>query len=358
MKTLTVDLADRSYDIQIDKNLLASMRFAEEFPYEQRLVLTNNTIYALHSDRILSLVNGDKARVVIIEDGERYKNLESFAEVHTRLLELEFNRRSLLIAFGGGVIGDLAGFVASTYQRGIDFIQIPTTLLAQVDSSVGGKTAVNHPHGKNMIGTFYQPKRVLIDLSLLKTLPQREYVSGLAEVLKYGFIQDAEFLEWMRINYEAILAKDPEVISEMIYRSCACKKFIVDQDERESGIRATLNLGHTFGHAIEKLMKYQGVLHGEAVAIGMNMAGYLSCRMGLISKKDQLYITSLLHLFDLPCEAPQSFTPQEFLNVMRLDKKNLTQKIRFVLLNAVGQAMMTDDIPEEYIIEAIEFGTP
>ncbi|HIW06887.1 MAG TPA: 3-dehydroquinate synthase [Candidatus Ignatzschineria merdigallinarum] len=358
MKTLTVDLADRSYDIQIDKNLLASMRFAEEFPYEQRLVLTNNTIYALHSDRILSLVDGDKARVVIIEDGERYKNLESFAEVHTRLLELEFNRRSLLIAFGGGVIGDLAGFVASTYQRGIDFIQIPTTLLAQVDSSVGGKTAVNHPHGKNMIGTFYQPKRVLIDLSLLKTLPQREYVSGLAEVLKYGFIQDAEFLEWMRINYEAILAKDPEVISEMIYRSCACKKFIVDQDERESGIRATLNLGHTFGHAIEKLMKYQGVLHGEAVAIGMNMAGYLSCRMGLISKKDQLYITSLLHLFDLPCEAPQSFTPQEFLNVMRLDKKNLTQKIRFVLLNAVGQAMMTDDIPEEYIIEAIEFGTP
>ena len=358
MKTLTVDLADRSYDIQIDKNLLASMRFAEEFPYEQRLVLTNNTIYALHSDRILSLVDGDKARVVIIEDGERYKNLESFAEVHTRLLELEFNRRSLLIAFGGGVIGDLAGFVASTYQRGIDFIQIPTTLLAQVDSSVGGKTAVNHPHGKNMIGTFYQPKRVLIDLSLLKTLPQREYVSGLAEVLKYGFIQDAEFLEWMRINYEAILAKDPEVISEMIYRSCACKKFIVDQDERESGIRATLNLGHTFGHAIEKLMKYQGVLHGEAVAIGMNMAGYLSCRMGLISKKDQLYITSLLHLFDLPCEAPQSFTPQEFLNVMRLDKKNLTQKIRFVLLNAIGQAMMTDDIPEEYIIEAIEFGTP
>lgn len=358
MKTLTVDLADRSYDIQIDKNLLASMRFAEEFPYEQRLVLTNNTIYALHSDRILSLVDGDKARVVIIEDGERYKNLESFAEVHTRLLELEFNRRSLLIAFGGGVIGDLAGFVASTYQRGIDFIQIPTTLLAQVDSSVGGKTAVNHPHGKNMIGTFYQPKRVLIDLSLLKTLPQREYVSGLAEVLKYGFIQDAEFLEWMRINYEAILAKDPEVISEMIYRSCACKKFIVDQDERESGIRATLNLGHTFGHAIEKLMKYQGILHGEAVAIGMNMAGYLSCRMGLISKKDQLYITSLLHLFDLPCEAPQSFTPQEFLNVMRLDKKNLTQKIRFVLLNAIGQAMMTDDIPEEYIIEAIEFGTP
>ena len=358
MKTLTVDLADRSYDIQIDKNLLASMRFAEEFPYEQRLVLTNNTIYALHSDRILSLVNGDKARVVIIEDGERYKNLESFAEVHTRLLELEFNRRSLLIAFGGGVIGDLAGFVASTYQRGIDFIQIPTTLLAQVDSSVGGKTAVNHPHGKNMIGTFYQPKRVLIDLSLLKTLPQREYVSGLAEVLKYGFIQDAEFLEWMRINYEAVLAKDSEVISEMIYRSCACKKFIVDQDERESGIRATLNLGHTFGHAIEKLMKYQGVLHGEAVAIGMNMAGYLSCRMGLISKKDQLYITSLLHLFDLPCEVPQSFTPQEFLNVMRLDKKNLTQKIRFVLLNGIGQAMMTDDIPEEYIIEAIEFGTP
>lgn len=358
MKTLTVDLADRSYDIQIDKNLLATIRFAEEFPYEQRLVLTNTTIYALHSDRILSLVEGDRDRVVIIEDGERYKNLESFAEVHTRLLELEFNRRSLLIAFGGGVIGDLAGFVASTYQRGIDFVQIPTTLLAQVDSSVGGKTAVNHPLGKNMIGTFYQPKRVLIDLSLLSTLPQREYVSGLAEVLKYGFIQDAEFLEWMRINYEAILAKEPEVMGEMIYRSCASKKWIVDQDERESGIRATLNLGHTFGHAIEKLMKYQGILHGEAVAVGMNMAGYLSCRMGLISKKDQLYITSLLHLFDLPCEAPQSFTAQEFLNVMRLDKKNLTQKIRFVLLESVGKAMITDDIPEEYIIEAIEFGTP
>lgn len=358
MKTLTVDLAERSYDILIDNNLLASRRFSEEFPHEQKLVLTNNTIYALHSDRILSLVDGDRDRVVIIEDGERYKNLESFALVHTRLLELEFNRRSLLIAFGGGVIGDLAGFVASTYQRGIDFIQIPTTLLSQVDSSVGGKTAVNHPLGKNMIGTFYQPKKVLIDLSILSTLPQREYISGLAEVLKYGFIQDAEFLEWMRINYEAILAKDPEVVSELIYRSCACKKWIVDQDERESGIRATLNLGHTFGHAIEKLMQYQGILHGEAVAIGMNMAGYLSCRMGFISKKDQLYITSLLNLFDLPCEAPQSFTPQEFLNVMRLDKKNVTQKIRFVLLEAIGKAIMTDDIPEEYIVEAIEFGTP
>ena len=358
MKTLTVELADRSYDILIDNNLLASRRFAEEFPHEQKLVLTNNTIYALHSDRILSLVDGDRDRVVIIEDGERYKNLESFAEVHTRLLELEFNRRSLLIAFGGGVIGDLAGFVASTYQRGIDFIQIPTTLLSQVDSSVGGKTAVNHPLGKNMIGTFYQPKKVLIDLSILSTLPQREYVSGLAEVLKYGFIQDAEFLEWMRINYEAILAKDPEIVSEMIYRSCACKKWIVDQDEKESGIRATLNLGHTFGHAIERLMQYQGILHGEAVAIGMNMAGYLSCRMGFISKKDQLYITSLLHLFDLPCEAPKPFTPQEFLKVMRLDKKNITQKIRFVLLEAIGKAVITDDIPEEYIVEAIEFGTP
>lgn len=358
MKTLTVDLADRSYDIEIDKNLLASKRFTEEFPYEQRLVLTNNTIYALHSDRILSLVDGNRERVVIIEDGERFKNLESFATVHSRLLELEFNRRSLLIAFGGGVIGDLGGFVASTYQRGIDFIQIPTSLLAQVDSSVGGKTAVNHPLGKNMIGTFYQPKRVLIDLSLLKTLPQREYISGLAEVLKYGFIQDEKFLEWMRLNYEAILAKDPDILAEMIYHSCECKKKIVDQDERESGIRATLNLGHTFGHAIERLMQYQGILHGEAVAIGINMAGYLSCRMGFISKKDQLYITSLLNLFGLPCVAPRAFTTDQFLNVMRLDKKNLTQKIRFVLLESVGKAMMTDDIPEAFIIEAIEFGTP
>ncbi len=358
MKTLTVELAERSYDIEIDKNLLASMKFTDEFPYEQRLVLTNNTIYALHSDRILSLVDGNRDRVVIIEDGERFKNLESFEAVHTRLLELEFNRRSLLIAFGGGVIGDLGGFVASTYQRGIDFIQVPTTLLSQVDSSVGGKTGVNHPLGKNMIGAFYQPKRVLIDLSLLKTLPQREYVSGLAEVLKYGFIQDAEFLEWMRLNYQAILAKDPEILAEMIYHSCECKKMIVDQDERETGIRATLNLGHTFGHAIERLMKYQGILHGEAVAIGINMAGYLSCRMGLISKKDQLYITSLLHLFDLPCVSPVSFTPDQFLNVMRLDKKNLTQKIRFVLLESVGKAIMTDEVPEEFIVEAIEFGTP
>ncbi len=358
MKTLTVDLADRSYNIDISPNLLASFSFKERFPYEQRLVLTNNTIYALHSDRILSLVDGNREQVVIIEDGESYKNLESFLEVHTRLLELEFNRKSLLIAFGGGVIGDLGGFVASTYQRGIDFIQIPTTLLAQVDSSVGGKTAVNHPLGKNMIGTFYQPKQVLIDLSLLKTLPQREYVSGLAEVLKYGFIQDASFLEWMREHYQQILVKDPQVISEMIYRSCEYKKEIVNQDERESGIRATLNLGHTFGHAIEKLMKYQGILHGEAVAIGINMAGYLSCRMGLINKKDQLYITSLLHLFNLPCESPVAFSAQQFLNVMRLDKKNVSQKIRFVLLESIGKAIMTDDIPEEFIIEAIEFGTP
>ncbi len=358
MKSLTVDLADRSYHIDIDHHLLASICFAEAFPYEQRLVLTNTTIYALYSELILSLVDDELNRVVIIEDGERYKNLQSFAEVHTRLLELEYNRKSLLIAFGGGVIGDLAGFVASTYQRGIDFIQIPTTLLAQVDSSVGGKTAVNHPLGKNMIGTFYQPKRVLIDLSLLKTLPQREYISGLAEVLKYGFIQDAAFLEWMRIHYREILGKKEDILAEMIYRSCSYKKAIVDQDEREAGIRATLNLGHTFGHAIERLMKYQGILHGEAVAIGINMAGYLSCRMGFIDKKDQLYITSLLHLFGLPCEAPISLDTQTFLDAMRLDKKNSMNRIRFVLLEAIGKAIITDEIPEAYIVEAIEFGTP
>lgn len=358
MKTLTIDLAERSYNIYIKEGLLKTFKLADNLRYPRRLVVTNRTIYALHADRILSLVEGNRDYVFILEDGEEYKNFESFEAIHTRLLELEFTRSSTLIAFGGGVIGDLVGFVASTYQRGIDFVQIPTTLLAQVDSSVGGKTAINHPLGKNMVGTFYQPKMVLIDLSLLKTLPQREYISGLAEVIKYGFIRSNEFLIWLEENREGILNLDGEVVAEMIYRSCAFKKAVVDEDEFESGVRAILNLGHTFGHGIERGMNYRGILHGEAVSIGMEMAGYLSYRAGFITKSDQLYMSALMDSFGLPLSSPVEIEAEKMLSYMRLDKKNRSGKIRFVLLKALGEAILTEDVEEEHVVEAIELGMP
>ncbi len=358
MKTLTIDLAERSYNIYIKEGLLKSFKWVDNLRYPRRLLVTNRTIYALHADRILSLVDGDRDYVLILEDGEEYKSLESFEKIQTRLLELEFTRNSTLIAFGGGVIGDLVGFAASTYQRGIDFIQIPTTLLAQVDSSVGGKTAINHPLGKNMIGTFYQPKMVLIDLELLKTLPEREYISGLAEVIKYGFIRSSDFLSWLEANREAILNLDGEVVAEMIYRSCAFKKAVVDEDEFESGVRAILNLGHTFGHGIERGMNYRDILHGEAVSIGMEMAGYLSYRTGFITKSEQLYMSALMNSFGLPLSVPVNIATDKMLSYMRLDKKNRSGKIRFVLLKAIGEAIITEDVKEEHIIEAIELGMP
>lgn len=356
MKKLTIDLGTRSYPILMAENLLEREEITSFLNPSQRLVVTNDTIYDYHKETILKLVDQDASRVLILPDGERYKSAESLNTILTELLTLEFNRNSQLIAFGGGVIGDLVGFAASIYQRGIDFIQVPTTLLAQVDSSVGGKTAINHPLGKNMIGSFYQPSAVLMDLSLLKTLPKREYLSGLAEVLKYGFILSDEFLIWLEANREKILALDFEVVSEMIYRACSFKRDVVNQDETEQGVRALLNLGHTFGHAIERNMKYQGVLHGEAVSIGTVMAGKLSELAGFISHADFARLESLLDEFGLPIRQETAIEMDAMMSAMRLDKKNRDKKIRFVLLKSMGSAEVVDAIEEGLILAAIKYG--
>ncbi len=355
MRELMVDLGDRSYPIYIGRSVLKSEKAAQYLDHKQILLVTNETIYGLYSELIAELVPNSE-QVLILKDGETYKNQDSLFEILTRLLELQFTRQARLIAFGGGVIGDLVGFAASIYQRGIDFVQIPTTLLAQVDSSVGGKTAINHPLGKNMIGAFHQPIAVLIDPTLLETLPEREYASGLAEVIKYGFIQDEPFLNWIEESSAKILALESDVVGEMIYRSCDAKREIVRLDERESGVRATLNLGHTFGHALEQAYRYQGLLHGEAVSIGIVMASYLSWQIGLLSESDFKRVESLLSRLNLPIRSEKFFEPEALLSAMRLDKKNSDKKIRLVLLRALGEAYITDQIAESEIIKALEYG--
>lgn len=357
MKKLTVDLGDRSYPILIGEGIIQREQLYRKYiAHRHYLIVTNRTLYDLYQDDLLAMAKGEHEWILVLEDGEQYKNRESLFAILTRLLELEANRKSLLVAFGGGVIGDLVGFAASIYQRGIDFIQIPTSLLAQVDSSVGGKTAINHELGKNMIGSFYQPQAVLIDPTLLKTLPKREYISGLAEVVKYGFIQDYEYLTWLVEHVDSILSLDYETVGELIYRSCAAKSHIVHLDEEESGIRATLNLGHTFGHAIERAYGYQGILHGEAVAIGINMAAELSLKLGYLTEEEREYVSDVLRRFQLPLRSERYFPTNELLATMRLDKKNMDGDIRFVLFESIGKALIRGGVDEALIKMAIETG--
>lgn len=357
MKELTIDLDERSYPILIDEFLFKGEAYRSYIKKEEVLLITNETIYSYHKTLILDLVEGREEAIYILPDGETYKNADSLEKLLTKLLTLKFGRQAQLIAFGGGVIGDLVGFAASIYQRGIDFIQIPTTLLAQVDSSVGGKTAINHPLGKNMIGSFYQPSAVLMDLSLLKTLPRREYISGLGEVIKYGFIFSHDYLKWLTDHREAILALDPSFVGEMVFRACDFKREIVNLDEKEEGVRALLNFGHTFGHAVEKNMQYKGILHGEAVAIGMVMAGKLSERLGLISQEEFIFLETMLDNFSLPTRMPKPIAIEEMIEAMRLDKKNINQTMRFILLEGLGKASVVGDIDEALIKEAIAYAS-
>jgi 3-dehydroquinate synthase len=290
---------------------------------------------------------------VILPDGESFKTLDTLNLIFDALLEMRHNRTTTLIALGGGVIGDMTGFAAASYQRGVDFIQIPTTLLSQVDSSVGGKTGVNHPRGKNMIGAFYQPKAVLADTDVLKTLPKRELAAGLAEVIKYGLIYDVEFLAWLEQNIDGLNACDPELLAYAIKRSCEIKAEVVAQDERESGIRAILNLGHTFGHAIETEQGYGNWLHGEAVGAGMWMAADLSHRLGWISAGDLARTETLLRRANLPVRAPEDMSPERFIELMSLDKKVLDGRIRLVLLKQLGEAVVTDSADPDLLRETL-----
>ena len=310
----------------------------------QVLIVSNDVVAPLYLDGLKSrlLAKGLSVVECILPDGEVHKNQDSINTIYDVLMAHHFARDCTLIALGGGVIGDMTGFAAASYMRGVDFIQIPTTLLAQVDSSVGGKTGINHALGKNMIGAFWQPKCVLADMATFKTLPEREFSAGMAEVIKYALIFDADFLDWLMVHHQAIMAKDGELLSQMVYRSCDYKAQIVASDERESGVRALLNFGHTFGHVIETHMGYGNWLHGEAVAAGMVQAARLSQMMGFISLQDVECIKNVLQLYALPIEPP-AISVRDALELMGHDKKVQDGNIRLVLLRAIGDAFVTAD---------------
>ena len=344
MDVLTVALGERAYDIQIDTgfdSLADKLRTAAAS--KQFMVVSNDTVAPLYLDALIPQLPGADVKTCILRDGEQYKDLKAIDSVVTALLEARFDRSCTLVALGGGVVGDITGFAAASYQRGVNFVQIPTTLLAQVDSSVGGKTGVNHALGKNMIGAFHQPVLVFANIETLSTLPARELRAGIAEVIKYGLIAKPDFFEWLEQHIEKLLACEPDYLVEAIKVSCETKAQVVAEDEKESGIRAILNLGHTFGHAIETGLGYGKWLHGEAVACGMCLAAKMSYLSGWISEHDMARTYRLIERAELPTEIPSSLSTEEMLSHMQVDKKNRDGKIRLVLLRQLGDAIITDD---------------
>lgn len=344
MESLRVELGERSYPIHIGSGLLDRLpSLLPPLNGKQLLVVTNTTIAPLYLDQVVAGLTGFKVDTLVLPDGEQFKTLDTLNQIFTALLQHRHNRTTTLVALGGGVIGDITGFAAAAYQRGVDFIQIPTTLLSQVDSSVGGKTGVNHPLGKNMIGAFHQPRCVIADTDTLNTLPERELVAGLAEVIKYGLIRDPDFMTWLEGAMPALLRRDPVALTHAIRRSCEVKAEVVGADEREGGLRAILNLGHTFGHAIETAQGYGEWLHGEAVGAGMLMAADLSCREGMLSVADVQRTEALLRAARLPVRGPDAMSVETYLDKMAVDKKNLDSRIRLVLLRKLGEAIVTND---------------
>ncbi|MDQ2961772.1 MAG: 3-dehydroquinate synthase [Pseudomonadota bacterium] len=355
MRTLTVALGERSYPIHVGEGILR--RCGELLPAlasRRAIVVTNPVVAPLHLGVLQAALSaaGISNEVIVVPDGETHKDWATAYEIHTRLLELRTERSTTLIALGGGVIGDLAGFAAATYQRGIPLVQVPTTLLSQVDSSVGGKTAVNHPLGKNMIGAFHQPRAVISDTATLRTLPDREYIAGIAEVIKCGAIRDLVLFEWLEANMDRLLAREPEAIEHAVLESCRIKGDIVAADERESGERALLNFGHTFGHAIEAATGYGTWLHGEAVAAGMVLASRLSVQATGLPVGAAERVTALVHRARLPADAPRLGLPT-WLEAMAHDKKMDRGTLRFVLLEALGRATIRGDIATEQIATAL-----
>lgn len=357
MRTLHIELPDgRGYPIHIGTDILDDATLLPEVGNASFVcVISNETVAPLYLDRTLSLLSSARrVESIVVPDGEQYKTLETYASVFDSLTAFGAPRDTLLVALGGGVIGDLTGFAAATYMRGVSFTQIPTTLLAQVDASVGGKTGVNHIRGKNLIGAFHQPDSVIIDTRTLASLPEREYRAGLAEVVKYGLLHDSDLFSWLENNVEAILALDGDALNHLIYRSCEIKAEIVSADEREQGVRALLNLGHTFGHAIETATNYQQYLHGEAVAIGLVMAAELSAELGMCERDVSLRTARLLRRFSLPTKAPESMSPTRMLQLMQLDKKVLRNRLRFILLDGLGSATIATDVPSDVLKRQLE----
>jgi 3-dehydroquinate synthase len=354
MQTLTVDLGARSYPIHIGQGLLRHPGLVTaNIKGRQVMVVTNTTVAPFYLDSVRQLLGDLEVEIVRLPDGEQYKNLDTLNMVYDALLQSRFNRGCTLVALGGGVVGDITGFAAATYQRGVACVQIPTTLLAQVDSSVGGKTGVNHALGKNMIGAFHQPACVLIDTNTLDTLDDRQLSAGLAEVIKYGLIQDAGFFGWLEEHVDRLRLRDKEAVEYAIERSCSIKAQIVAADERESGQRALLNLGHTFGHAIETGTGYGSWLHGEAVATGMWMAADLSARHGWLSAPDVERIAALLQRAGLPIRPPETMDTARFTRLMAVDKKVVDGALRLVLLKAIGEAVVTADFEPRLLNETL-----
>jgi 3-dehydroquinate synthase len=346
LETLTVELGERSYPILIGSGLLGAERILPHLPQKRAAIVTNTTVAALYLERLRRSLEASEVKVVpvVLPDGEEYKNWQTLNLVFDELLTHKCERDTALIALGGGVVGDITGFAAATFLRGVPYIQVPTTLLAQVDSSVGGKTGINHPLGKNMVGAFYQPRLVLADTKTLDSLPDREFSAGLAEVIKYGLIRDAQFFGWIEENMDKLVKRDARVLKIAIKRSCEIKGAIVAEDERESGVRALLNLGHTFGHAIEAGVGYGKWLHGEAVAAGTVIAAEVSMRMELISEKAISRIKNIYLKARLPIEAP-ALGVERYLELMSVDKKVQAGRMRFVLLRRIGEAFVSDDVP-------------
>lgn len=355
MRTLNVELGERRYPIYIGRGLLRQPELVKPHIRGSRVaIVTNVTVAPLYLDALMQGLAAWRPVTVSLPDGEVYKNLQVLDRIYTLLLENRCDRKTTLIALGGGVVGDMTGFAAASYQRGIPFIQIPTTLLSQVDSSVGGKTGVNHALGKNMIGAFHQPQCVLIDTDTLATLPDKELSAGLAEVIKYGLIGDAEFFGWLEQNLDLLLARDPQALAYAIERSCADKAAVVASDEREAGSRALLNLGHTFGHAIETGAGYGAWLHGEAIAAGMCMAADLSRRLGWLSIQEVRRIEKLIERARLPTRAPRALSGARLRELMSVDKKVEAGQLRLVLPKGLGHSVITADVPPALLAETLE----
>ncbi|PJI98970.1 3-dehydroquinate synthase [Acidovorax sp. 69] len=359
MNLVHIDLVDKKYNIAIENDVdLSASLLSLDISTKTAVVITNEVVAKLHLPRVINPLGKffEKVHVIELPDGEIYKNWDSLNRIFDSMLTWECDRKTVLFALGGGVIGDLTGFAAATYMRGIPFVQLPTTLLAQVDSSVGGKTAINHPLGKNMIGAFYQPQLVICDLSMLETLPARELSAGLAEVIKYGPIADTQFMEWLEGSMDGVLAKDRNALAYVVQRSCEIKAWVVGQDEKETGLRAILNFGHTFGHAIEVGMGYGVWLHGEGVAAGMVMAAELSRRLGFVDAVFVERLTALIQRAGLPVKGPildATDNSGRYLELMRIDKKSEAGEIRFVLLAEPGKAILRT-APDALVREVID----
>ncbi len=357
MDKIRVELGERSYTIAAGSGILKDIgKSLERFDFSKKAAIVSNpTVYDLYGKTLAASLSGSGFEIteIILPDGEEYKNLASAERIYEQLLRIRFDRKSVLIALGGGVIGDITGYAASTYMRGIDFIQVPTTLLAQVDSSVGGKTGVNHMLGKNMIGTFWQPRLVWVDISTLHTLSRRNFLAGMAEIIKYGIIWDSSLFDFLEKKRESILSLNPHDILHIIRRSCEIKADVVSRDERESGIRAILNFGHTIGHAIETATGYTKFLHGEAIAIGMHVEAILAHEAGLIGSDEVSRIQHLLRTFGLPAEIPAAIDLTVFFEAMKLDKKTVSGDVKFILPEQIGKVRLQGNMSEKIVRQAV-----